>query len=170
MKIRFFYLGSLSGFLEILFDDRPGWGIGGDTANILVYYDELKNVFNSFKGKLIFINDCCHSLSIDRHLKFLIGRYLLFGSSRIDSVSRISILDAVLGPWCVSLPAFPRVYAVGSSGGCTIDFPASCIRGSYYDCNCGSLVKIKTVFEIGKGPSLRRGVPLDYLFYPKTKP
>lgn len=152
--------------LEILFDDRPGWSIG-DFNSIHVYYDQLQGVFELLKGKLIFITDCCHSLAIEPYLKQSRVQYLLFGPSRIDSVSRISILDGILGSWRDRFPANPQVYAVsvGGSDGYDIDFPMYCIRGSYYNCNCGTAIKSLKIFQPNERPSLRRGSDLDYLMY-----
>lgn len=158
--------------LEIIIGDRPGWSMG-DPSGVRLYYDQFPEIFKSFKGRLIFINDCCHALSIDPYLKKILkNRYLLFGSSRNDSTSRISILDAVLGPWSDCLPAFPWVYAVAQLRyDHNIDFPMYCFRGSYYDCDCGIPVKNKKIFLPEKRPLLRRGAQIDYLCYPiRTKP
>ncbi len=147
--------------------DSPGWFLGKsyDGSKIL-YYELLEKIFQSFRRKLVFINDCCHALSVDPYLKSLKGRYLLFGSSRAGSISNISILDSILGPWRDSLPALPKVYMTRSTCGFTKDYPIFCWRGSYYSCNCGTVSYDEEKFKPEDMPSLRRGSNLDYLFFP----
>lgn len=151
--------------------DYPGWSFGGNPNGAkFFYYELLEKIFKSFQGKLIFINDCCHALSVEPYLKDLEGRYLLFGASRAGSVSNVSILDSILGPWQHSLQAFPKVYLSRSNYEYTRDYPLYCVRGSYYSCNCGTVLSQEERFSPEEMPSLRRGSDLDFLFFPiKTR-
>ncbi len=140
-----------------------GWSNG---AKKHVYYYRLRNVFRHFRGRLIFINDCCHGLSVEPHLRDLAGRYLLFGASRRRRIAYISVLDSILGFWIHRRSALPRVQAVGKWKDLLLDIPAFCVRGSYYNCNCGSRVTSIKNFKPSRMPSLRRGAELDYLIFP----
>lgn len=140
-----------------------GWSNGG---NKYVYYRKLRKVFKYFQGRLIFINDCCHALSVEPYLRDLSGRYLLFGASRRRRVGSISILDSVLGFWFYRRVALPRVQSTGRWREYMMDIPAFCVRGSYYNCNCGSIVTNVKTFKTSEMPSLRRGAELDHLFFP----
>lgn len=130
-----------------------------------LFYRSLKKIFQNFQGRLILINDCCWALSIEPYLKSLTGRYLLFGASRKRRVSQFSILDSVLGYWYWRKPALPKVFQISSDGQYIMDYPANCVRGSYYNCGCGKIFNLKKRFESNKMPSLRRGANLDFLFF-----
>jgi hypothetical protein len=158
--------------------ENHGWCLGkpGNKSKYL-FYGLLGKIFKSFLGKLVFINDCCYALAVEPYLKDLEGRYLLFGSSRAENVSSISVLDSILWPWQDSLPAFPKVYKTRIAGGETRDYPIYylhdryfyCLRGSYHSCNCGTLSYNEEIFQPADMPSLRRGSNLDHLFF-SSKP
>lgn len=141
-----------------------GWSDGGKRH---VYYYKLSRVFEAFRGRLIFINDCCHALSVNPYLQELSGRYLLFGASRPRMVCDVSILDSVLGFWIHRRIALPRVQFTARWKEYRMDIPAFCVRGNYYNCNCGNPVTDVRGFKPNKMPSLRRGAELDYLLFPK---
>jgi hypothetical protein len=140
-----------------------GWSNGGDKH---VFYYRLRRVFESFQGRLIFINDCCHALAVEPYLRDLSGRYLLFGASRRRRVGSISVLDSVLGFWFHRRVALPRVQSTGRWREYIMDIPAFCVRGSYYNCNCGSQVTEVKTYKPREMPSLRRGTKLDHLLFP----
>ena len=155
--------------------DYPGWSLGKNQNSAkFLFYELLGKILKSFQGKLVFINDCCHALSVEPYLKDLEGRYLLFGASRAGSVSNVSILDSILGSWQHSLQAFPMVYKTRNTSEDIRDYPIYylrgryfyCFRGSYYSCNCGTVSYNEEKFNPGDMPSLRRGSDLDFLFFP----
>lgn len=142
---------------------RPGWSFGNER---FLHYRSLGKIFRKFSGRLTFINDCCHSLSVNEHLKTLSGRYLLLGSSRKGSLSAHSVLDSVLGYWFNSRPADPRVAHTGKWKTNMLDIPAYAVRGSYYHCGCGSSYAPLKTFTPKNAPSLRRGCGLDPIWFP----
>ena len=147
--------------------DYPGWSLGKNQNSAkFLFYELLGKILKSFQGKLVFINDCCHALSVEPYLKDLKGRYLLFGASRAGSVSNVSILDAILWPWQHRLQALPKVYLSRSNYEYTRDYPLYCVRGSYYGCDCGTTLPREERFSPEEMPSLRRGSDLDFLFFP----
>lgn len=142
---------------------RIGWSLGKEKY---LHYLSLRDIFKKFQGRLIFINDCCHALAIDQHLKLISGRYLLFGASRRGCIASKSILDPVLGYWFHKKPADPRVAYVGRLDGVIVDMPAYATRGDYYYCGCGSNFEMLKSFIPSNAPSLRRGAELDAIWFP----
>ncbi len=142
---------------------RIGWSFGNERY---LHYLAFRDIFKKFQGRLVFINDCCHALAIDQHLKLISGRYLLFGASRRGCVASESILDPVLGYWFHKKTADPKVACVGRLNGMIIDIPAYATRGDYYSCGCGSKFEPLKTFIPSNAPSLRRGAELDSIWFP----
>lgn len=155
--ILFYYTG------HGLLGDKFGWSLGEGKQ---LYYRSLRTIFRNFLGRLVFINDCCHALSIDRQLKILGSRYLLLGACRSGCTSADSILDPILGYWFHGMKANPKVACTGKWKDTILDLPAYASRGSYYNCGCGSDFSIIKRFTFIDAPSLRRGAELDHLFFP----
>ncbi len=139
-----------------------GWSIG---PGKYILYKFLKKIFSKFSGRLVFINDCCHALAVDQHLRILAGRYLLFGACRKGCTASESILDPVLGYWFHRKLADPKVAHTGKLKDTIMDIPAYASRGSNFNCGCGSRFHPLKFFRPSNAPSLRRGSELDHIFF-----
>ncbi len=142
---------------------RGGWFFGDKNY---LYYEDLREMFRNFSGRLAVINDCCYSLRIDSVLKHLSGRYVLFGPARNKCVAMNTVLDSVIGYWFHKMKAQPKVAAIGLHSETLMDIPAYVQHPGYYNCGLGSEFKVLKTFKASNAPSLRRGADIDHLFFP----
>jgi len=148
-----------------------GWGFNNYVFEHINYSD-FQTALHFFKGRMILINECCMALKIEPYLSPIAGRYLLFGLSRKNNFgnSNTSILPSVLKAWLTRKRAFPWVLYTEKSRNDKrpVDICADEKLGYVGSCPCFHDFYIKSKEYFLRKPSLRRGVSLDYLMFPKA--
>ena len=150
------------------------WGFNNHFNDVIKYLD-LMGALSAFNGRLILINECCFAFAIEPYLVKLQGRYLLFGSSRKNKVSTASVcvLGQILEAWSRGRRAYPKVLHTeinrkDSFDVLEMDICSDVRDSSILEClGTHEFYMIKRVYTCHK-PSLRRGVSLDYLMFPKA--
>ncbi len=158
---------------------RVRWFLGGSGPDEKVLrYSQLEMLFNSFNGRVIIINECCHSMSLIQSTYCLAGRYLLLGCSRTQNLGEafVSVLNEACRAWENRAKADVRVGRVIiikdriTSKISEVDIVKgdSSVTKIHSDkpCICEEETVEMRIYPEGQEPSLRRGTDLDFLCFP----